>query len=253
MLDPASFDALKTAHLFSGYTERDLAEISRFAKPVHIEAHDVLFRESEPCSAIYCLAEGLIKLCLYGPKRQEKIVEIIGTGQTFAEAAMFSGQGYPVSAVAIEDSRLVAVDAYSFMRYLRQRPDLNWTMLAMLSRRLHQLVGQVKSMSLHSAEQKVAKYLMEYYDVDSPDRPVGNLPPRRADLAAVLGITAETLCRIIANFRKRGGISTADNAIVIVEPAAMLGLLQITKTPDKRTSLSRNIRLGNIRPQSAAG
>ncbi len=253
MLDPASIDVLRTTHLFSGYAERDLAEITRFAKLAHMESNDVLVRESEPCSAVYCLVEGLVKLCLYGPKRQEEIVEIIGPGQTFAEAAMFSGQGYPVSAVAIEDSRLIAIDAFSFMRYLRQRPELNWTMMAMLSQRLHQLVGQVKSMSLHNAEQKVAKYLMDYYDEDSPSRPVSNLPPRRADLAAVLGITAETLCRVIANFRQRGWITTADSAIVITGPADMLALVQGTRRSDKAAPLPRDIRVRPIRHQPAAG
>ena len=253
MLDPASIDTLKRAYLFSGYAARDLAEVSRFAKLVHLESHDVLFRESEPCSAIYCLAEGLVKLCLYGPKRQEKIVEIIGPGQTFAEAAMFSGQGYPVSAVAIEDTRLIAIDAFSFMRYLRQRPELNWTMMAMLSRRLHQLVGQVKSMSLHSAEQKVAKYLMDYYDDDDPGRPVSNLPPRRADLAAVLGITAETLCRVIANLRQRGWITTTDSAIVITAPSQMTSLLKDHRRPDKGAALPREIPARAVPHQPVAG
>ncbi len=252
MLDPASIDVLKATHILAGYSDRDLTEISRFCKLSHLEANDTLFRESEPCSAVYCLAEGLVKLCLYGPKRQEKIVEILGSGQTFAEAAMFSGQGYPVSAVAIEDSRLIAIDAFSFMRYLRQRPELTWTMLAMLSRRLHQLVGQVKSMSLHSAEQKVAKYLMDYYDEDSPGLPVSNLPPRRSDLAAVLGITAETLCRVIGNFRQRGWITTADSAIVITAPADMLGLVQDHRRPDKARSLARDIPVRPIPHQPAA-
>ena len=163
---------------------------------------------------------------------------------------MFSGQGYPVSAVAIEDTRLIAVDAYSLMRYLRQRPDLNWAMLAMLSRRLHQLVGQVKSMSLHSAEQKVAQYLLDYYDADSPDRPVANLPPRRTDLAAVLGITAETLCRIIANFRKRGWIVTQDSAIVITEPQAMMALLQAEKQARQGTTRTRDVSVDVGQPRA---
>ena len=126
--------------------------------------------------------------------------------------------------------------------------------MAMLSQRLHQLVGQVKSMSLHSAEQKVAKYLMDYYDDDFPGRPVSNLPPRRADLAAVLGITAETLCRVIANFRQRGWITTVDSAIVIEAPADMLGLVPDTRrVDDKPSSLRRDIPVGTIRHQPAAG
>jgi len=219
-------DVLGQTALFSGYSSMDLEEIRRFTRTTYLEAGEVLFRESEPCSAIYCVLDGLIKLCVHGPKNHEKIVEFIGPRQTFAEAAMFSGQGYPVSAIAIEESELIALDAYSFMRYLRQRPDLNWVMLAMLSRRLHQLVGQVKSMCLHNAEQKVANFLMEYYDPDTPDRPVSNLPARRAELASVLGITAETLCRTLTNFRKRGWIRTLDSAIIVDNPGRLHALVK---------------------------
>ncbi len=249
MLDPLGIDILRKTPLFSGYSETDLGEVARFARLAYAETGAVLFRESEPCSSIYCLVEGLVKLCLVGPKNQEKIVEFIGPGQTFAEAAMFSGQGYPGSAVAIEDSRLVSVDAYSLMRYLRQKPNLTWAMLAMMSRRLHQLVGQLKSMSLHSAEQKLAQYLLEYYDADFPGRPVANLPPRRTDLAAILGITAETLCRVIANFRKRGWITTKDSAIVITDPQAMLALLQDIQQTRQGTTHARNSYINANHPR----
>lgn len=215
--------------LFSGYSSADLAEVARFSRRVSLSADEGLFREGEPCRALYSVVEGLVKLFVLGPDNHEKTVEFIEPGQTFAEAAMFSGQGYPVNAVALEATELVEVDAYSLLRYLRTRPELSWQMLAVLSRRTHQLVEQIRSVSLHSAEQRVAAYLLANYDPDEPDRPVGHVPGRRAELASRLGLTTETLCRVVANFRRQGWIATPENRVIVGDPDALRAVMTLPR------------------------
>jgi CRP-like cAMP-binding protein len=216
---------LRQTTLFSGYPENDLLAVGRFSRLVSLPAEEMLFREGEPCRAIYCVNEGLVRLYLHGPEHQEKTVEVVEPGQTFAEAAMFSGQGYPVTAMAIEDSQLVEVDAYSLMRYLHDHPELNWQMLSVMSRRMHQLVGQIRSASLHNAEQKVASFLIQNYDPTEPGAAVAHLPPGRARLASMLGLTTETLCRVISSFRRRGWIVTTDTSIHVQSEPGLRGIL----------------------------
>ena len=50
------------------------------------------------------------------------------------------------------------------------------------------------------------------------------LPVRRSDLASILGVTTETLCRVVARFRREGWILTADHDILVREPEALQGL-----------------------------
>ena len=122
--------------------------------------------------------------------------------------------------------RLIAIDAFSLMRHLRQHPELTWQMLAVISRSLHALVGQIRSVSLHSAEQRVASYLLANHDPEEPALPIGGNPSRRSELASMLGLTTETLCRVIASFRRRGWIETADHQIVVSEPDALQDTLK---------------------------
>lgn len=222
---PLITETLRSTTLFSAFPEADLDAVGRFCRITSLRTDEVLFQEGEPCSAVYCLISGVIKLYVLGPDRHEKALEFVEPGQTFAEAAMFSGQGYPVNAIALDDSRLVAVDAYSLMRYLRKHSDLAWQMLAVMSRRLHYLVGQIRSVSLHNAEQRVASYLLDNYDPAEPERPVARIPSKRSELASMLGLTTETLCRVVANFRRQGWISTADHDIVVSEPDALKDIL----------------------------
>lgn len=223
---PLVTETLRATTLFSAFPDAHLEAVARFSRLASFSPEEVLFREGEPCSAVYCCISGLVKLYLLGSDQHEKALEFVGAGQTFAEAAMFSGQGYPVNAVALDVTRLVAIDAFSLMRHLRQHPELTWQMLAVISRSLHALVGQIRSVSLHSAEQRVASYLLANHDPEEPALPIGGNPSRRSELASMLGLTTETLCRVIASFRRRGWIETADHQIVVSEPDALQDTLK---------------------------
>jgi hypothetical protein len=41
----------------------------------------------------------------------------------------------------------------------------------------------------------------------------------------MLGLTTETLCRVVANFRRQGWIGTAEHDIVVSEPDALRDIL----------------------------
>lgn len=60
-------------------------------------------------------------------------------------------------------------------------------MVAVMSRRLHYLVNQLRSVFLHNSEQRLAAYLLENYDPEERDRPVARIPARRSELALMPG------------------------------------------------------------------
>lgn len=224
---------LRKATLFSGYSDKEFAAIRQISKSQSFAAGAVLFEENEPCSAVYFVETGLVKLYLAGSKNREQIVEFIYPGDTCAEAAMFSGHGYPVSAKAVDDTQVIAVNAYQFSQFLRTHPHLTWKMLGVMSRRLHHLVGEIRSLSLHNAEQKVAGYLLRNIDPELPEhcvaRPITNT--KRSALASHLGVTPETLCRVLTHFRKRGWISVDDRLITIADPGSLESLMRTTAPP----------------------
>ena len=222
---PSVSETLRTTPLFAAFPDADMEAVAHFCHVRSFRPEEILFREGEACSAVYCLVSGLVKLYVSGPDDHEKVVEFVDPGRTFAEAAMFSGQGYPVTAMALDDSQVIAIDAFSLMRYLRQHADLAWQMLAVMSRRLHYLVNQIRSVSLHNSEQRLAAYLLENYDPEERDRPVARIPARRSELASMLGLTTETLCRAVAKFRCQGSIHTLDHDIVVQDPEALRELV----------------------------
>lgn len=209
---------LHSTSLFSGFSDHEFLRIREICNMVLLTSGDSLFVEGEACAAIYFLEKGLIKLFIEDSQRQkERIIEFIHPGETFAEAALFSGQGYPVNAQAADESWVIRINAYHLTQLLRDQPQLSWKMMAQLSRRLHQLIGSIRSLSLHNAEQKVAYYLLNNTELELPTCCVTRVPTDRAGLASYLGLTTETTCRIISQFRKSGWINVDNRRIVVLQ------------------------------------
>lgn len=226
--------ALRSTPLFANLAERDLARLAALSRIRHLPARASLFEEGAACSAFYVLLDGFVELERRGPDGEPRVVEFVEPGETFAEAAMFSGQGYPVSATALLDSRLIEISAYRFLRFLQANPQVGWAMLANLSRRLHQLVGHLAAASVQGAEQKVAAYLLAYGESGGGERWVGHLPNRRKDLAKRIGLSAESLCRVLGSFRARGWIATEDaSRIRLLDVEALEGLLRTGPAPSR--------------------
>ena len=226
---PHALCRMRENPLFSCYGDNDLTHLAAFSRLEWKRAGSVLFHEDEPCQSFYFLNSGLVQLyrdAAVGPPEQTKVVEFIEEGESFVEGALFSGQGYPVAAKTLEDSELIRIDAVRFSRFISVRPRLCWRMLGGLGSHLHQLVGQIASLSLHNAEQKVAVYLLEHADGDDDKPVVRPLPSRRRELASRLNLSVETLCRVLSHFRRAGWILTeGSSGIRILEKRALQQVL----------------------------
>lgn len=219
--------ALREVPLFKQCSDHEFTAIAGFSEYLNVAAETTLFHEGEHAEAIYFVSEGLVELVKTSDAGKDKVVELIGSGETFAEAVVFSGRPYPVTATTLMDTRLVRIDADPFRVFLQQHPEVSWRMLSALSLRLHRLVGQISSLSLLSAEQRVADYLVRNLDPAAPGRPVNKIPQRRRELASHLNLTPETLCRVLATFRNRGWVELPSSSSVIVRtPDALLTLVQ---------------------------
>jgi len=207
-LNQTHIQALQNTALFADFTIEEVSNLGRFCHYQVLPPHTGLFQQAEACSHFYLLLSGFVELYLEHNGHQKKTVEFIVPGQTFAEAAMFSGQGYPVSAMTLQESEALAINSMKFIQFLKHRPQLNWRLLSNLSRRLHQLVGQIATLSLLNAEQRVIVYLLEHCNEDEKECWVTHLPNRRAELASRLGISVETLCRILSQLKKQSLIET---------------------------------------------
>ena len=215
---------LREVALFSALSEPLLEAVAADTREQRLARGDVLFRAGEPCTAFFCVLTGQIKLTVASGGGAVKVLEIIGPGETFAEAVMFAGRPYPVTAVALAPTRLLVVRARIVFDLISKDPDFARLMLVGMSARLHSLVRQIAAVSLSSAAGRIADLLLSLCG-SAPGPPVVvRLPAAKAVLASRLNLSPEHFSRTLRDMSGAGLILVNGRHVTLVNVEGLRAL-----------------------------
>jgi CRP-like cAMP-binding protein len=227
MLDTGAFDVPRFLARLPLFCDLDPAEIQRLAAGCHfrrLDRGEMVFRVGEPCEYFYVVVTGQVKLSVISPGGQEKVIELIGPGASFAEALVFLGRPCLVNAQVLGDSLLLSVARETIVTEIQRDGRLAMRMLAGLSRRLHGLVHDVQAYALQNGVQRVIGYLLRDQDGQPPeDSPSGeavtvSLPVSKATVASRLSLTPEYFSRVLRELEEAGLIEVDKRDIRLLDP-----------------------------------
>lgn len=188
---------------------------------------ECIIYDRDPAVAFFVVISGKVKVFKLSSDGKEQILMLAGAGDSFAEAAMFSGGYYPASAQALVDTELIILSRDGFLRLLRQNPDLALNMLARMSQLLRKLTDLVESLSLEDVTTRLAHFLIDRIDDKAEDGPpVLELAERKAVLAAQLGTIPETLSRSLSKLSQDKIIEVSGPQIEILDLDRLHRLIQ---------------------------
>jgi len=187
-------------------------------------AGELLVRQGQPAERFFLVLKGRVKLYRISADGQEKVVEIIQAGQTFAEAVMFMQRSeYPVCAETLEAVQLVSFPNRLMLTLLEENPQACLHLLGHMSMRLHQRLGELETLTLQNATQRFALYLIQQLEDRSQETVDIELPLPKRLIAARLSMQPETLSRIMARLNQEGLIDMRGRNIHI---PSITGLLE---------------------------
>ena len=181
-MDEESVDVrgrLATLPLFGGMTKAELDRLARGCQLRRLAVNEMVFRVGEPCRVLHVALEGQIKLFAGSSSGQEKVIELIGPGHSFAEAMMFTERPYYFNAQALAPTLLLTVPKANVLAGISRDCRFAMRMLAGLSSRLQGLLQDVTAYALNSGPQRVIGYLLRDHDAAvHPDPITVPLPVR---------------------------------------------------------------------------
>ena len=204
---PINIEALlANIPLFNGLAPEEIARIARGTREVNASKGEILFHKGDPCNGFHLLVYGQIKLAFTSSQGTEKVVEILTQGQSFGEAVMFMEKPYIVFAQALTDTLLLHISKNAVFDELARDHNLCRKMLAGMAMRLHQLMNDVESYSLHSGKQRIIGYLLrELPEVEGNGKNVViTLPTNKGIIASRLNLTQEHFSRILHELSEDG-------------------------------------------------
>ncbi|MEO7937913.1 MAG: Crp/Fnr family transcriptional regulator [Burkholderiaceae bacterium] len=220
---------LSVLPLFNDLSPLELAHVAAGSTLRRLARSDMVFRVGEPCNEFHVIVTGQVKLFVLSPSGQEKVVELISSGQSLAEAIMFTDRPYFLSAQALTDTLLLTVSKQAVIAEIARDHRFALRMLGGLSRRLHGLVHDVEAYALHSGLQRVIGYLLRDQDLDDCEaggmRTV-SLLVSKATIASRLSLTPEYFSRVLHELESQGLIEI-DRRDIRIPDARKLSTYQL--------------------------
>ncbi len=208
-------------HVFFDVLQPDqLAWIASQASARTFGAGEMLYLEGDPCSGLWMIEKGGIKVFKLNPEGVEHILHLLGPGDSFNEIAALDGGPHPANAAAMTDAVCWLVPSEVVIQALHTYPGLAISVIGKLTQRVRMLVDHIDSLALYPVAARMARFLLQQADSST----LGQTGITRAAIAAHLATTPETVSRVLRSFEEAGAVRSDRHQIVIVDAAALRAL-----------------------------
>jgi len=224
---PGYDQTLARLPLFEQLNDEQRARVLAAGHARAFERGEIVFHEGEQAEALFVVLSGQVKLVRYSPKGRELLLHLVGPGQTFAEAALFSGNTYPATAEVMESSHVWSLPRAALIELLREGPELAMAMLASVSMWTRKLASKLELLTQRRVEERVALYLIARAG-SGELRPGDTIPLAEARnlIAAQCGTAPEVLSRTFRRLEEDGILEAAPHHVTVVDPAKLRSLAE---------------------------
>jgi CRP-like cAMP-binding protein len=175
-------------------------------------------RQGEHMPGVLFVVYGSIMLALKRPEGGRRAVRLLGAKECFDVATALQSRPCPVDVVALADSLVVSVPAPSLLRLLDLDARFARNLLNEVSGNYLGLLEELEVSVQQSAVQRLGCYLVSLAEPNgSPHSWIARLPISKTAIAERLGITKETMSRLLRELTTQGSIQVAGREITILD------------------------------------
>ena len=194
---------------------KHMAAIASFAefgaKSLKFSPHDVVYYEGDDARRLYHLERGTIMLFKLLPDGRRQVVEVLRPGDIFGLA---SSAEHDCTAETLTDAQVQEID----LRQVETSPEFQRRLTRCLTSQMNALHDHAVLLGRKSAHERVASFLMYLVPNRGGVGCVGPDPDRaddssdiklhmtRQEIADYLGLTIETVSRVVSDLKRKGVI-----------------------------------------------
>lgn len=205
-----------THPLLAGLGPQDIARLSPFLREERHPRGAVLADSRAPLRRIHFIVTGLVAVVARDAAGVGAEAGLVGPGGLIGVSAMLGAQpSYPRVAVALTAGDSLAMEIGAVEHALATSPELRQSLLAYAGARINQSVRLCACAALHGVEQRVARWLLEAFDLAG----AGPLAVTHAQLSDLLGVRRASVTAALQSLERdeaivcgRGRVEVRDGA-----------------------------------------
>jgi CRP/FNR family nitrogen fixation transcriptional regulator len=186
--------------------DEDTRALQQIGTKARIARNETIFSQGDEAAYGYKVVSGVVRLCKHMSDGRRHIAQFAFPGDFFS-VMEFAHHGF--TAEAVTDVVLMCYPQTRLSALRDERPGVGRRFVAMLSDSLGEMQNHLTVLGRQSAKERVASfllYLTEHVGCEEDD--LIDTPMSRHDIADYLGLTNETVCRVISELRRERVIET---------------------------------------------
>lgn len=184
-------------------------------------------RQGEPATTFCLVDSGALKILQDTPQGQELIVRFVGPGDPFGGVVALDRAPYPVSALAVEATRLHAWPVEALRTMLDRFPAVRGNIMREMTAHMTDALTRVREMTTLRVGTRLAVTLMRLARQCGRQQPDGILithPLTRQELADLVGTTLYTVSRTLSQWETEGILESHQRQLLIRAPGRLAAL-----------------------------
>lgn len=167
---------------------------------------EVLFSQGQPSSSLFSLTQGMVKICSHTSDGREQIVGLSSPGNLLVGLQSINDERHAYTAIAVTPVHACKINHRSLLERVQDRGDVAIRLIQAANAQLAHSRALMEVLGHKCAAAKVASFIL----LMTPKSEHGNcgfaMPFSRGEMASILGLSEETVCRLMANLKRSGAI-----------------------------------------------
>ncbi len=215
-MENVKIDFLKDIQLFSGLDEQELTQISGKVTLKEFKKNEVILYEEDTNEFMYIVLFGKVIVVKMTEDGKEIILAAHQLGEFFGEMSLIDGRTSPATVLATENSLVAIISKKDFYSLLTDYHKVLEKMLQILCSRLRDSWKRIHMLNFKNAAQRV-KMLFLTLSFDKGEKEAGgvtlNIKLTHQNIADMIGLTRETVTRVLDKWQKDGEITIKNKFI----------------------------------------
>jgi CRP/FNR family nitrogen fixation transcriptional regulator len=180
-------------------TGGDVPALQRIATKARYGRNEMIFGEGDPADYTYKLVSGAVRLCKHMADGRRQIADFVLPGDYFGFAQI--GE-YSFSAEAVGEVVVLCYPQRQIEALGDENPGIRKQFTTILVKRLLDMQNHIVMLGRKTAKERLVSFLLMLADRSGTAGGIIDVPMSRQDIADYLGLTIETVCRVLSDMKR---------------------------------------------------
>ena len=176
-----------------------------------------LFLKNTPSDRLYGLVSGRLKICSEADDGRQVTLDLVAPGEIVGALGIADGALRFASAVALANCEIATVSRKDLTIIMGRQPELNASLASVTAQAARRLSQRLEDAALLSIEERIEKSLLDLAARFGERIERGTkIALRQQDIADVLGLSRESVSRVLTSPRMRGRLELGRGSILLL-------------------------------------